>query len=343
MKSRIFHCRNQSRFFLAAALLFSCLANAGVAAGDEAAGDEAAGDEAAGDEAAEDPKKGEAAWVNGEAIAEAHVQWEIRKFLADTPADEERRDVVRNQAVELLVRRQLVIQYLRKNKLSATKQEVDLEIQRIEKRLKRVEKTLQQFLDERGTDHQILRRDIEWQMTWRRALSKYLTPESTSKYFAQRKRHFDGSRLHVAHILLKVSDQRGTEECKRELTEVRKKIQAKELTFSNAAKKHSAAPTKDKGGDMGWIERKDPMPESFSRPAFDLAIGEVSEPIVTPFGVHLITVLGHEPGKKTEKDVADAVHDDMRQYMFDWLAEKNRKEAEIKIVPRPPRTSNTER
>ena len=305
----------------------------------------------------------EAAWVNGESISEAHVQWEMSKYLGQTPkgtdadaddndaddndaddngADDNdatsdtattssaERKAIRKQALELLVRRQLVIQYLCKNKLAASEPEIDLEIQRIERRLKRVEKTLPQFLKERGTDAEILRRDVEWQISWKRALAKYLTPESTAKYYRQKKRHFDGSRLRVAHILLKVTEQRGREKAIRELADLRKRIDSKELTFIAAAKKHSAAPTKDKGGDMGWIERKDPMPESFSKAAFDLADDAISEPVVTAFGVHLIKVLEHEAGQKKEEDVTANVHDDMRRYMFDWLADRHRKDAEIR-------------
>ena len=225
-----------------------------------------------------------------------------------------------------------MIQYLRKNKLAASQQEVDLEVQRIEVKLKRVEKTLPQFLNERGTDRDILRRDLEWQISWTRALDKYLTAENTTKYFNQNKRHFDGSRLRVAHILLKLNKERDREAGQRELSQLRKKILTKELTFADAAKKHSAAPTNEKGGDMGWIERHDPMPESFSRPAFDLADDAISEPVHTAFGVHLITVLEHEPGQKTEKEVTKEVQDDMRRYMFEFLANHHRKDAEIRIA-----------
>lgn len=271
-------------------------------------------------------------------IHRSQLEWEVKKAFRSqvNQGSNSQRETIREQALELLIRRQIVLKFLTANGLAATDSEIDREIQRIEKQLERLEKTLSDFLADRGSNAKVLRSDLQWQLSWQKALAKYMSDENVQKYFDQRKRHFDGSRIRVAHILRKVSAegsrkeiQRAREKAIAELDDVRKRIAAKELTFAEAAKEYSDAPTRNDGGNIGWISRHDPMPESFSRPAFDLATGAVSPPVVTPFGVHLIQMLEHEPGDKSAEQVEDAVRADMRQYLFDWFVQRMRDDTNV--------------
>ena len=60
--------------------------------------------------------------------------------------------------------------------------------------------------------------------------------------------------------------------------------------FMNAAKKYSKCPSGSSGGILGWFGRGDMVPE-FEKAAFDLQPGQVSEPVKTQFGWHLIYVI----------------------------------------------------
>ncbi len=60
--------------------------------------------------------------------------------------------------------------------------------------------------------------------------------------------------------------------------------------FLNAAKKYSKCPSASSGGILGWFGKGDMVPE-FEEAAFSLPNGQVSEPVKTPYGWHLIYII----------------------------------------------------
>lgn len=278
-----------------------------------------------------------AATVGPDTISIAEVQHEMQNALRDRKVADDEREVLEAQTLGLLVNRQLVLQYLQKMKLGATELEIDAQQERITKDLKRRGMTLAAQLKELGLTKTEFRRVLAWQAGWPKYLQAKLTPENILKYFDQHRRDFDGTRVHAAHLLLKVDkpeDADAVQAVVDRAGELREQIVAKKLTFAEAAKKHSQAPTSAEGGDIGQISRHEPMPESFSEAAFELKPGETSEPVLTTFGVHLIHCLAIEPGKLTLKDdgVEDAVRQDLIRYLFMWVAEKQRAESKIEFT-----------
>jgi parvulin-like peptidyl-prolyl isomerase len=74
---------------------------------------------------------------------------------------------------------------------------------------------------------------------------------------------------------------------------------------------------KDLGGDLGWFG-KGSMVAEFEDAAFALGVGEISEPVKTTFGFHVIQVLGHE-----EKAVDEATFNTLKSTaLSDWLTEQ---------------------
>ncbi|MDX1673598.1 MAG: peptidylprolyl isomerase [Longimicrobiales bacterium] len=102
-------------------------------------------------------------------------------------------------------------------------------------------------------------------------------------------------RVKARHILLSIPDEdEGAQDSVRELArELRDRAAAGE-DFSALARQYSDdSGTAPQGGDLGWFERGD-MVAPFEESAFNLAVGEVSEVVETPFGLHIIKVEDRE-------------------------------------------------
>ncbi|MFA5872841.1 MAG: peptidylprolyl isomerase [Anaerolineales bacterium] len=74
--------------------------------------------------------------------------------------------------------------------------------------------------------------------------------------------------------------------------------------------------SKDTGGDLGWFG-KGKMLAEFETSAFALQVGEISQPVQTTYGWHIIQVLGHETRPLTDTEYTDAVTAAFNQWLMD--------------------------
>jgi len=95
---------------------------------------------------------------------------------------------------------------------------------------------------------------------------------------------------HVRHILIKTNQFVSAGDAKRKLIELKQRLDNKAAKFEDLAKLFSNDLSASKGGDLGWIYPGDTVPE-FERVMDSLQPGQVSEPVESPFGYHLIEVL----------------------------------------------------
>jgi peptidyl-prolyl cis-trans isomerase SurA len=122
---------------------------------------------------------------------------------------------------------------------------------------------------------------------------------------------------HARHILIKVNEIVSESEAQHKLTGLRERL-ANGGSFAELAKLFSQDGAASKGGDLGWIYPGDTVPE-FERAMNQLKPGEVSEPVRSPFGFHLIEVL--------ERRVQDVSSDRQRVAARQVLREKRLDEA----------------
>jgi peptidyl-prolyl cis-trans isomerase SurA len=95
---------------------------------------------------------------------------------------------------------------------------------------------------------------------------------------------------HVRHILVRTSEIVSEADARRRLAELRERVVTGGADFAALARQYSEDGSAANGGDLGWVYEHDTVPE-FERAMDALAPGEVSQPVKSPFGWHLIQVL----------------------------------------------------
>ena len=93
--------------------------------------------------------------------------------------------------------------------------------------------------------------------------------------------NLDVTEVRASHILVKTRP---------EAVKIRKEIVNGDISFEDAAEKYSLCPSSLNGGDLGYFKRGQ-MVQPFSDVAFDLKVGQISDPVGTKFGWHLIKVV----------------------------------------------------
>ncbi|HEY6822651.1 MAG TPA: peptidylprolyl isomerase [Burkholderiales bacterium] len=94
----------------------------------------------------------------------------------------------------------------------------------------------------------------------------------------------------LRHILIRPNETVSEAEARRRLLDLRERIVSGKEDFAQIARVHSEDGTAARGGELDWLYPGDTVPE-FERAYEALPVGEVSQPVRTPFGFHLIQVL----------------------------------------------------
>lgn len=127
------------------------------------------------------------------------------------------------------------------------------------------------------------------------------------------------------HILLRTSPQAPTEEMARRMNDIRKQIVGGQASFAQMARQHSEDGSGSRGGDLGWASPGQFVPE-FEKALNALQPGEISAPVVSRFGVHLIQLIERKEVKLTEQQKREAAKAVLRERKFestymDWARE----------------------
>ena len=127
---------------------------------------------------------------------------------------------------------------------------------------------------------------------------------------------------HVRHILIRVGDGQSEAAARQKLLDIRKQIEAGG-DFAQFARTYSQDGSASQGGDLGWISPGETVPE-FERAMNDLKDNEISEPVRSEYGYHLIQVLGRREAEGSVQQQMDLARQAIgqrkaEQAYSDWL------------------------
>lgn len=127
------------------------------------------------------------------------------------------------------------------------------------------------------------------------------------------------------HILIRTSEVLSDDEVENRMLRLRERIVRGDESFEELAKIHSDDLSSARGGDLGWIYPGDTVPE-FERAMDRLQPGDVSQPVRSPFGWHLIQVVERRIQDVSEERVRNAARNALRERKADeafetWLRE----------------------
>ena len=110
------------------------------------------------------------------------------------------------------------------------------------------------------------------------------------------------------------------------------------MSFAEAANKYSDDPANEggAGGDLDWFLIEGMVVEEFAIPAFKLRKGEISQPVETPYGLHLIQVTDRKEGRLPDYEkVKPYILQAYSKQLNDEIVAEERKSAKIEVKPMP--------
>ncbi len=148
--------------------------------------------------------------------------------------------------------------------------------------------------------------------------------EDIQNYYTEHQAEYNQEEVKASHILLKVpadATEEKTAEIRAKSEDLRKQIVEGGADFAQLAMRHSEDNTARTGGDLGYFAKGKMVPP-FEEAAFSLKTGEISQPVKTRFGFHLIKVTDHRSARSVEE-----VSDEIREKVIAQKSEKLAAEA----------------
>lgn len=275
------------------------------------------------------------ATVNGSPIDQKALQAALQSLaqehfhatLAELPVESHAE--LTAMALERLIARELIFQAALAEGFVADEEAVAAESARI-LRMMGNPKDFWQRLAERGMDEtsflRMVRKDVTVDQMTERHLQAVSEPQEDEirSFFAEHPEKLrDQERVRASHILLPVDpdDPDKALELAQSL-----RSRAEQEDFAELARQHSVCASAPGGGDLGFIRRED-VDATFADAAFSQIVGEVGEPVRTPYGYHLILVMTHErPAPPTLDEARGKIIGFLKKaagarLLEDWVAE----------------------
>jgi len=118
------------------------------------------------------------------------------------------------------------------------------------------------------------------------------------------------------HILLRPGGQLSQTTARAQLATYKTQIESGRADFAQLAQQHSQDASAAGGGDLGWVAPGMFVPE-FEEVMNKLRPGQIADPLVSRFGVHLVQVLARREAPIAERELRDLVRNSLREKKYD--------------------------
>lgn len=245
---------------------------------------------------APDPKEQVIARVNGEPVFLSDFLVNFQQLRAEQDEISQKNPKVIDSLKTRALNEVIVVSLLRheasKRQLRIAKEEVEGRLANWKdgyppggfEEMLRKQNTTEDFLKKRIEDQLLIEKITEGVF----GTETMVSDEEIKKYHKQHEdEFFRPERVHVYQIVVPT---------KEEAEKIRQEISAGKLTFESAARQHSLSPDAAKGGDLGFFAKNEKI-AAFNE-AFSLAVGTVSKPIQSRYGIHLLKTVEKQPAHK---------------------------------------------
>lgn len=296
--------------------------------------------------------EGTAAIVNGAAIPQSELETAVRNIVKQSGMGDENMDAFMGQfgprILEQLIDAELLYQAARDGGYLASQEDVDRIYGQIAGRYEDPAK-FKSEMEARGFTEASLKKNLERQLSIQKYIDETIVPkadvpeETVKEAYDQNPQNFTREEeIRASHILISSSEsdpKEKKEEALKKAREVAKLAKAKGADFAELAKTYSEGPSGPSGGDLGFFSRGR-MVKPFEDAAFAMKVNEVSDPVLTQFGYHIIKVTGHHDSTTIPyEEVKEKLAQDLKNRMVNELIGKEltrlREKAQIQVLFEP--------
>jgi parvulin-like peptidyl-prolyl isomerase len=277
--------------------------------------------------------------VGDEPISQAELEDAVRRDVQRRLLDPAAQRRLTAETVERLVDERLLRREVEARQVTVDEEEVTAAVTKMRGQLSQRNVPLETFLAQSGHDEASLRGQIRLEIGLNKLLLPKLTSDALEAAFTAHRRDIDGTLVRASHIVLRPDPGRGPDAVaflERQAARLRSEILQETVGFAEAARRHSAGPSRRQGGDIGYFPRSGGLDEEFSRRAFALAKGEMSQPFATASGVHLILVTDVKPGDARPDGLRPVLEKIVAQDAIREILTRGRQTTPIEYAPGVP-------
>lgn len=291
--------------------------------------------------------KNAVALVNGVPISRKRYEHDVNRIIASERAKgktltQDELEQMRQSALNILINREILYQKSVESGLVIDDAQVSEQIASVKARLSKEE--YRQHLENLDMDEQAFAEHTRKMIANSRFLDIRFRqtieiPETEARrFFDDHPEIFrPNDEVKTRHILIKFASETDTAAKNEALNKINalKAELNKGADFGTLAAQHSEGPDANKGGDLGFIKRGQ-MVKSFEDVAFSLSIGQISDPVETSHGYHLIQVTERKEGPSVDFNTVKAriiqnlTQQQISKEVFEFI-EAAKQEADIQI------------